>query len=118
MRVLYAAKINEGELKGDVESSMNIHFKQITDEPFNGIKVILGSWSIHLIEGEKQSVMKLLRSINTNIQSAQPFYNQAWVLHFSDEVLNWFSLSLFSAQTRSSISGIARPSLLVVLVEN
>ena len=41
MRVLYAAKVNEGELKGDVESSMNIHFKHLIDLPFSGLKVIL-----------------------------------------------------------------------------
>jgi hypothetical protein len=86
IRVLYAAKINEGELKGDVESSMNMHFKHLTDLPFNGIKVLLSSYTIHLIEGEKQSVMKLLKSLNTSMQSGSPFYNQAWVLHFSDEV--------------------------------
>lgn len=108
MRVLYAAKVNEGELKGDVESSMNIHFKHLIDLPFSGLKVILQTQSIHLIEGEKAAVLKLLKAIEANMQSNTPFYNHAWVLHFSDEVSNVPLMSECSARTRSSTSGSAR----------
>ena len=52
MRVLYVAKLSESELKGDVEGNMNNYFKQLTEEPVTGLKIIIGSLSIHLIEGE------------------------------------------------------------------
>lgn len=64
MRVLYVAKVSESELKGDVEGSMNNYFKQLTEEPVTGLKIIIGSLAIHLIEGEQQAVRKLLRNIN------------------------------------------------------
>lgn len=86
MRVLYVARLNEGELKGDVEASMNNHFRTISDEPFHGLKIILGIYSIHLVEGESSSVKKLLKNINSNMQSATPFYNQVWIIHQVDEV--------------------------------
>ena len=54
---------------------MNNHFKNISDEPFNGIKVLLNSHTIHLVEGEQQNVIKLLKNINANMNSATPFYN-------------------------------------------
>ncbi len=85
MRVLYVAKLSESELKGDVEGNMNNYFKQLTEEPVTGLKIIIGSLSIHLIEGEQQAVRKLLRNINQHMHGPTPFYNQCWVLHFVDE---------------------------------
>ena len=51
MRLLYVAKISESELKGDVENSMINHFKQVVEDQLTGLKVILGAWTIHLVEG-------------------------------------------------------------------
>ena len=65
---------------------MNTHFKQLIEEPFSGLKVILGNLSIHLVEGEPPVVKKLLRAVNANMLGPNPFYNQAWIVHFTDEV--------------------------------
>lgn len=75
MRLLYVAKISESELKGDVESkvsfndshliidSMINHFKQLSDEPLSGLKVILGSYTIHLLEGNSHGLKHLLKGV-------------------------------------------------------
>jgi hypothetical protein len=107
MRVLYAAKISESELKGDVEGSMNNHFKNMSDEPFFGLKVILGSLTIHLLEGEQSSVRKVLKNLNTHMQGTSPFYNHAWVLHFTDEVRNEFHYNTNRYLTKYSTNGSA-----------
>jgi len=65
---------------------MNNHFKHISEEPFYGLKVLLGAYTITLIEGESKVVKKLLRNINTNMHGGSSFYNSAWVLHFVDEI--------------------------------
>jgi len=39
---------------------MNNHFEQLIDENIGGIKVILGSYSIHLVEGDTTSVKNLI----------------------------------------------------------
>ena len=85
MRVLYAAKLNESELKGDVENSMINHFKQLIEEPITGLKVILGSYTIHLLEGSTHAMKHLIKRISNTMNGQHPFYNHAWVLHFVDE---------------------------------
>jgi hypothetical protein len=67
---------------------MNNYFKQLIEEPVTGIKLIINTMAIHLIEGEQQSVRRLLRNINTHMHGPTPFYNSCWVLHFADEQPN------------------------------
>lgn len=78
---------------------MNNHFKHISEEPFYGLNVLLGSYSIVLIEGESKTVKKILRNIHTNMQGGSAFFSTAWVLHFVDEVPQrifnqWFCKSI------------------------
>ena len=62
--MVYVAKISEAEMKGDVENSMGNHFKQIGEEQITGLKVILGSWTIHLVEGSANHVKNLIKRVN------------------------------------------------------
>lgn len=64
---------------------MNNYFKQLTDEQFAGLKVILGSYTIHLLEGETSAIKKVMKALSQSMLSAHPFYSSAWVLHFVDE---------------------------------
>lgn len=78
---------------------MNNHFKGLLDETFTGLKVILGTYTIHLVEGETSGVKRLVQRISQSMQSSTPFYNSAWVIHFVDEVPNkvfnqWFCKSI------------------------
>lgn len=43
---------------------MNNYFKQLIEEPVTGLKIIVGTLAIHLVEGEQASVRRLLRNIN------------------------------------------------------
>jgi hypothetical protein len=43
---------------------MNNNFKPIIEEPITGLKIMAGAYSIHLVEGEKQAVLKLLKNLN------------------------------------------------------
>jgi len=79
--------------------NMNNYFKQLIEEPVTGLKIIVGTLCIHLVEGEQASVRKLLRNINQHMHGTTPFYNQCWVLHFVDEqptrIFNqWFCKSV------------------------
>jgi hypothetical protein len=96
MRVLYVAKNNETEVKGDVESKrirfkyllldfMNNNFKPLVEEPITGLKIMAGAYSIHLLEGDKGAVKKVLKNLDAQMHGPTPFYTHAWVLHFIDE---------------------------------
>jgi hypothetical protein len=78
---------------------MNNYFKQLIEEPVTGLKIMVGTLSIHLVEGEQASVRRLLRNINQHMHGTTPFYNSCWVLHFVDEqptrIFNqWFCKSV------------------------
>lgn len=78
---------------------MNNYFKQLIEEPVTGLKIIVGTLAIHLVEGEQASVRRLLRNINQHMHGTTPFYNSCWVLHFVDEqptrIFNqWFCKSV------------------------
>ena len=45
-------------------ANMNNYFNHLIEEPVTGLKLMLGTLSIHLVEGEQSSVRKLLRNIN------------------------------------------------------
>ena len=90
---------------------MNNYFKQLCEEPITGLKVIMGAYSIHLIEGEQQSVKKLLKNISNHMSGATPFYNHVWVLHFVDEQPNkifnqWFCKTVVLAGTGKEIKSL------------
>ena len=85
MRILYVAKISETEIKGDVENSMNNRFRELIKEPITGLKLIIGAWTIHLVEGNTHTLKNLMKAINNTMTGQHPFYNHAWVLHFVDE---------------------------------
>ena len=66
---------------------MTNYFKGIADsQEFTGLNLILGGYSIHLIECEQNLVNKILRSLNDLLLSAQTLYQQIWILHFTEEV--------------------------------
>ena len=60
--MLYVAKLNEAEIKGELESTCNgikcleeftSYFKGIAeDREFTGLHLILGSYCVHLLEGD------------------------------------------------------------------
>jgi len=54
---------------------MNNHFKPFIEEPITGLKIMAGAYTIHLIEGEKQAVMKVLNNLNVHLHGSAPFYN-------------------------------------------
>ena len=73
--MLYVAKMNENEIKGEVESKLFLYkliledttnfFKQLSDdEEFSGLNLIIGSYSIHLLEGESAIIGKILAKLN------------------------------------------------------
>ncbi len=91
--------------------SMNNHFKSVIDETITGIKVLLGPYTIHLVEGDSNSVKKVLHHISNNMNGNHPFYNNAWVLHFVDEVPNkifnqWFCKSVSIGGTGKDMKNI------------
>lgn len=65
---------------------MNNHFRPLNDETITGLKVVMGAYTIHLLEGESNSIRRVMHGISENMHSSHPFYNNAWVLHFVDEV--------------------------------
>jgi hypothetical protein len=67
MRILYVAKISETEIKGDVENSMNNRFRELIKEPITGLKLIIGSWSIHLLEGNTHTLKHLMKAIGATM---------------------------------------------------
>lgn len=74
---------------------MNNNFKPLVEEPITGLKIMAGAYSIHLLEGDKEAVKKVLKNLNAQMHGPTPFYTHAWVLHFIDEQPNrifnhWF----------------------------
>ena len=75
------------------------HFKQLHEEPFTGLKVILGSYTIHRLDGNSHVLKHLMKSLVKNMQGPHPFYTAGWVLHFVDECPSkifsqWFCKSI------------------------
>lgn len=48
---------------------MNNHFRGLIDETCSGLKVLLGSYSIHLVEGETSGVRRLMQRIAQSMHS-------------------------------------------------
>jgi hypothetical protein len=43
---------------------MNNNFKPLVEEPITGLKIMAGPYSIHLFEGDKEAVKKVLKNLN------------------------------------------------------
>ena len=43
---------------------MNNNFKPLVEEPITGLKIMAGSYSIHLVEGDREAVKKVLKNLN------------------------------------------------------
>ena len=54
---------------------MNNNFKPLIEEPITGLKIMAGAYSIHLIEGDKEAVKKVLKNLNAQMHSSTPFYS-------------------------------------------
>ncbi|CDW74898.1 UNKNOWN [Stylonychia lemnae] len=88
-RVLYVAKLNETEIKGEVEKDMTSYFKNIYGEQeFSGLNLILGSYCIHLLEGENVLVNMMLKTLNDYQHQSNSPYHQIWILHQTEECPN------------------------------
>lgn len=51
------------------------------DHEFSGLNLILGSYCIHLLEGESFIVNSMLKSLNELSHQPNNPYNQIWILH-------------------------------------
>ena len=43
---------------------MNNNFKPLVEEPITGLKIMAGAYSIHLLEGDKDAVRKVLKNLD------------------------------------------------------
>jgi hypothetical protein len=43
---------------------MNNNFKPLIEEPVTGLKIMASAYSIHLLEGDKEAVKKVLKNLN------------------------------------------------------
>ena len=84
-RVLYLAKLNEQEMKGEVEKEFTNYFKAAAeDDDFGGINLIVGSLSIHLLECEPKTMLKILRKVSETAGQPNSGYSQIWLLHSTE----------------------------------
>eukprot|EP00347_Sterkiella_histriomuscorum_P014035 403362408 len=85
-RVMYVAKLNEADAKGEIEKDMNNYFKNIAgDQEFTGINLILGTYCIHLIEAEASILNQMLRTLNEYVHQPTSPYQNIWILHQTEE---------------------------------
>ena len=74
--MLYVAKINEAEVKGELESKIIVkvikfveditnYFRKVAeDREFSGLNLILGGYCVHFLEGEIPVVNFILNNLN------------------------------------------------------
>ena len=96
-RLVYMAKINEHEFKGDLEKEIEKWTKDVCsteeegiepEEPpvYGGFAVILGPWIVHLFEAETPLVNKFVHDLLAKQMSKGSYYNNIWVLHYTEDV--------------------------------
>lgn len=66
---------------------MTNYFKNLAgDAELTGLNLILGGYSVHLLECEGTLMNKILRTLNEYSQQASTPYQSIWVLHQTEEV--------------------------------
>jgi len=116
--VLYVAKLNEAEIKGEVESKipfgnnliieeMKNYFDSVSDgQEYTGLNLVIGGYSIHLLEGEGPLAWDMLKALNEDIKDRlSGLYQQVWVLHYTEECPNrvfqqWMCRSIQVSSTK------------------
>mmetsp|Transcript_27040 Transcript_27040/g.26101 ORF Transcript_27040/g.26101 Transcript_27040/m.26101 type:complete len:252 (-) Transcript_27040:40-795(-) len=93
-RVLYVAKLNESEIKGEQESKgdsklekdISNYFKNLSEgAEFTGLNLLIGPWCLHLLECDSVTVMKMLTALNETAQQPNSLYSQIWIIHQTEE---------------------------------
>ena len=96
-RLVYLAKINEHEFKGDIEKEIEKWTREACSteeegvepmEPpqYGGFAVILGPWIVHLFEAEAPLINKYVHDLLKKQMSKGSYYNNIWVLHYTEDV--------------------------------
>ncbi len=73
-----------------------------------GLCLILGSYSIHLLECEAPMMNKIMYSLNDLQQQPGSLYSQIWIIHQTEEVTEFFQFDHYSVQSKSIRHGCAK----------
>lgn len=66
---------------------MTNYFKSISgDHEFSGLCLLLGSYAIHVLEGDAPVVNSMLRELDSYVMGGLTVYQQVWVIHQIEEV--------------------------------
>ena len=68
---------------------MTNYFRNMAGDQLTGLNLILGSYSVHLLECEGTLMSKILKTLNEYSQQTTNPYHDIWILHQTEDVIQY-----------------------------
>jgi len=100
-RILYVAKINDADGKGEIEKELTSYFKSLADgKEITGLLVILGGYCIHFLEADHEYIFTVMKLLKDEELAPASLYKKVNVIAYTEENPTrafklWFCKTLF-----------------------